>query len=310
VNRLTALATAVAFAAAALLSFADPASGVPRACTDAVTDYCVEDEVVYPGASDPEPAPGASPAAPEPARESTGGPAPRCTWETDPGLLASGDGGPGAFPNIRDRPSDDAYLVFEWCNGEMSGSVDWVTPTEPGPAPAGAPPAPPSPSALAAIIRVRLEGNLPEPVAATSPAAGEAAIVNHPSFLAIDNWTGTVTDDECALLLCVTVTATPTLTWSPGEPGAPTITCAGGGTRFDPHGAPSQDQAAAPGACAHAYQSRTGTNGRPDQWPGAATVTWDLTWTSTTGASGSLDPVVRTVDVSRSVDEVQAIVVR
>ena len=132
------------------------------------------------------------------------------------------------------------------------------------------------PEQLAETIRVRLEGDLPQPVAATSPPADEPAIVNHPAFLAIDNWTGTITDQECAGTLCVTVTATPTLTWTPGEPGAATLTCAGGGTTYDPTGAPPQDQAAQPGACAHAYQTRTGVAGRPDTWPGAATVTWTL----------------------------------
>jgi hypothetical protein len=139
---------------------------------------------------------------------------------------------------------------------------------------------------------------------------GDPAVVNHPTFLAIEDWSGTVTDQECALLLCVTVTATPQLTWSPGEPDAPTLSCAGSGTLFTPTGASPQDQASRPQACAHAYRARTGTTGRPDEWPGVATVAWTLTWTSTTGAGGDLPAITRSTDVPRAVDEVQAIVVR
>jgi hypothetical protein len=304
--------SAVGITATVVVAYAAPASGVSTSCNDTTTDYCVEDEIVYPGTTEPA-APPRQAESPEqvgtPARQTA--PAPRCTWVSDPGALAGGDGSPGAFPDVGTRPGTDAYLIFERCGEELSGQVRWATPTEPAPAASGTvTPAPPSPEALAATIRVRLEGNLPRPVASTSPAAGRPAIVNHPTFLAIDNWTSAVTDRECAFLLCVTVTATPTLTWGPGEPGAPTLTCAGGGTRFNPEGASPQEQAAAPNACAHAYQARTGAGGRPDQWPGVATVTWDLAWTSTTGAGGALPPVVRSTDVPRAVDEVQAIVVR
>lgn len=166
------------------------------------------------------------------------------------------------------------------------------------------------PEELAGRVRVRLVGDLPQPSATTSPAAGEPAIVNHPTFLAVDGWTETVTDQECAFLLCVTVTATAQLTWNPGEPGAPTVTCDAGGTTYDPTGPPAAEQAAAPGACTHAYTQRTGAAGRPAAWPGAATVTWNLTWTSTVGPGGTLTPVTRTIDLPRAVDEVQAVVVR
>jgi hypothetical protein len=159
-------------------------------------------------------------------------------------------------------------------------------------------------------VRVRLEGDLPDPVVATSPGRGEPAIVKHPTFLAVDNWTGTVTDEECALFLCVAVIATPSLTWSSGEPGSPPVSCRGAGTSYDATGPPPAAQAARPGACAHAYQARTGTADRPDRWPGAATVSWDITWSSTSGAAGTLPDITKSVAVPRAVDEVQAIVVR
>jgi hypothetical protein len=199
-------------------------------------------------------------------------------------------------------------LIFEICDGELTGRIRWATPADPPPD--AGPPAPEvTPAQLAATIRVRLEGNLPQPVVATSPPPGEAAVINHPTFLAVDNWSGPVTDRECALLLCVTVTATPTLEWSPGEPGSNTLACADGGTRFDPAQGSPQDQAAAPSACAHSYRARTTAAGRPAEWPGTATVRWALNWTSTSGAGDTLPPIVRSIGVPRAVNEVQAIVV-
>ncbi len=302
---LTALTLALAGSAIAV-ALPLPASAAPPPCDRA---YCVEDEITIPG--DPaEPTPRNEPRPVNDAPAPDGG-APRCTWVSDPGRLPGGDGGPGAFPDVGARPTDDAYLIFERCDGELTGSVQWATPADPAPgSPAGPAPAAPTPEQLAATIRVRLEGDLPDPVVATSPPAGEPAVVNHPTFLAIDNWTGVVTDRECAFLLCVTVTATPQLAWSPGEPDAPTLSCAGSGTTFDPAGGSPQSQAARPRACAYAYQARTGAAGRPNEWPGEATVTWTLTWTSTSGAGGDLPPITRSTDVPRSVDEVQAIVVR
>jgi hypothetical protein len=285
---------------------AAPASADPPACERA---YCVEDEITIPGepaepAAGDEPAPVAN--GPAPAADVE----PRCTWVRDPGALPGSDG-PGAFPDVGVRPADDAYLIFERCEGELTGRVQWSSPSDPEPtepAPGGA--TPPAPEQLAAIVRVRLEGDLPEPLVTTSPAVGEAAIVNHPTFLAVENWTGTVTDEECAFVLCVTVAATPALTWTPGEPGSPTLACAGAGTRYLPDGPPPRQQAAQPGACAYAFQARTAAEGRPNEWPGTATVTWELSWTSTSGAGGTLPAITRSAQMPRAVEEIQAIVVR
>jgi hypothetical protein len=287
------------------VSYPEPAAADQPTCE---RTYCVEDEITIPGEPG-EPAGGDEPhpVSDAPARAGRG--EPRCTWVRDPGNLPGSDA-PGNFPDVGAPPTGDAYMIFERCDGELTGRVQWANPSEPapaGPAPGGA--TPPAPAQLAAIVRVRLEGDLPRPVVTTSPALGDPAIVNHPTFLAVDNWTGTVTDQECAFVLCVTVTATPTLTWTPGEPDAPTITCAGGGTRYRPDGPPPHDQAAEPGACAYAFRFRTAAEGRPTEWPGTATVTWNLTWASTSGAGGTLPAITRTADVPRAVDEVQAIVI-
>lgn len=203
-------------------------------------------------------------------------------------------------------PSPTAEFYAEACEGDYTGRTAWIEPGDPMPA------APPSPEVLAEIVRVRLEGSLPAPEVATDPGAGVAAIVGFPTFVSVTNWSGVVTDRECdpTGLLCVTVTATPSMVWSPGEPDAAVLSCAGPGVRFDPAGAEAEVQASAPEACAYAYERRTGVEGRPREWPGEVAVRWGLVWSSTgAGGGGVLDPVVKSTSVPRAVSEVQAVVV-
>jgi hypothetical protein len=164
---------------------------------------------------------------------------------------------------------------------------------------------------LAEVVRVRLEGSLPAPEVVTTPEAGVAALVGYPSFVSVANWTGVVTDGECdpTGLLCVTVTATPSMRWSPGEPDVVPLECTGPGVAFDPEGPHPDEQAAAPNACAHAFEMRTAVPGRPRHRPGVVTVEWSLTWASSLGGGGSLTPVTKSADVPREVNEVQSVVV-
>jgi hypothetical protein len=256
-------------------------------------DYSVDDEIVVPRDE-------GGPSVPVSDGRAT---PPECVWRRFQGDAMRSLAHLGPVPP---RPSPDAYPILYMCNGLWVGGAEnfrWGVPGVPaGPTMTG--------DEVAQTIYARLEGNLPEPEVASDPAAGEPAIISFPTFIQISNWTGTITDQECdpTGLLCVTVTATPSLSFAPGEPGAPTIACADGGTRFVEGGATSSVQAAQPGACAYAYQLRTGTGSRPPAWPGAATVTWDLEWGSTSGASGSLPDIVRTADVARQVNEVQTVI--
>ncbi len=131
--------------------------------------------------------------------------------------------------------------------------------------------------------------------------------MNSPVFVQVANWSGVVTDGECdpTGVLCVTVTATPSLAWFPGEPGAAELACAGSGSRYDPSGPTPEVQAV--GACAHTFTQRTGVAGRPAAWDGAVTVNWSLTWTGG-GTGGTLPAVTKSASVPRPVGEVQAIV--
>lgn len=227
---------------------------------------------------------------------STGVPA--CYWEALP-----------APPDMSGlvQPPPDVPVVWQ----------RWVCPGEADPGPGG--PAVPimirwveavtvTPEELASAAFARLARRLPGPEVVSSPPAGTAAIIDVPVFVAVSNWTGALSESECAAGLCVTVTATPQLTFSPGEPGSGTIECAGSGTG---HVAGTDPMAAAqrPGACAHAYRHRTGIGGRPATWPGEVTVTWTIAWTASGGATGTLPTVTRTSLLPRAVEEVQSIVV-
>jgi hypothetical protein len=262
----------------------------PPACSK---DFCVEDERSVP--ADPavdivQPSAIRAPAA--------------CTWRREPPAGYDPTRGPTTFFELQGEQTPTSYVVYEFCGDRFSGRLRWVTPAEPAPLPA--------PGELAETIYVRLEGNLPVPVVAADPAPGQAAIISVPTFVEVTNWTGTVTDRECdpTGVLCVAVNATPTLSFVPGEPASPVIECAGAGTRFIDGGASSEMQAAQPGACAYAYRYRTGVGSRPAAWPGEVTVTWSLTWTSTSGDSGVLPDVAKSTALERQVTEVQTVIDR
>ena len=164
------------------------------------------------------------------------------------------------------------------------------------------------PRDLANQIRIRIEGTLAAPAVVASPPLGTPSIIGVPVFVSVSNWTGVVTDSGCGGGLCVTVTATPKLSFSPGESGSNPITCDGAGTKFN-RAIPPATQAKTSGACAYSYKLRTGAQNRPAEWPGSVTVVWNIAWTATTGDAGTLPAVTRTLALPRGVQEVQTIVV-
>jgi len=228
---------------------------------------------------------------------------PVCSWTAR--VVIPGDGGIGAgLPmDPGPQPTPDAVLVWEMCDGVFTGAIRWAVPGVPLPVRMSA-------RALALQAQARIAGNLPTPEVTSSPAPGIAALVGFPSFVTVENWVGTVTDRQCDPNFpdfCVGVVAQPTLSWTPGEPGASPVVCTGPGTRFVPGGAAPEVQAALPGACAYTYRSRTGVLGRPALWPGQVTVAWTLVYSSPTG-SGTLPSVTKSADLPRAVDEVQTVV--
>jgi hypothetical protein len=118
---------------------------------------------------------------------------------------------------------------------------------------------------------------LPTPRIRTSPTA--RTYVGVPTFLWIDRaqWRSRTTSAGVATQT-VTATAEPSeMVWSLGET---TITCAGPGTPYDPHGAPDQTS-----ECSHSYQRSSA--GQPGgKYQITATIRWHVTWTCT----GACDP--------------------
>lgn len=273
-----AAASVVAFPSALSAQAAEPGECIRRD----PQGYCLEWDVTTPGTPG---TPGGS----------GGGPAPECYWVTIDDELPED---PTIFVDfgLEEPPEGVPILWQSWecSDGRPTFNFRWVIA--------------PTPGALAETVRGRLIGQLPQPVVESSPPAGTASIIGVPVFVIVVNWIGVVTQTECAGGLCVTVTATPQLAFRPGEPGAPTVQCAGAGTRFAADAGTPESQASSPGACTWTYTTRTGANGRPSAWPGQASVSWSIAWTATTGASGSLAAVTRSTDVPRPVAEVQTVI--
>ena len=276
-------ALAAALMVAAVLGAVTPVgASAPGQCVEySPLGYCVEWDVPNPGG-------GGSGSRP------TGGVV--CYWVTIPIDLAEDP--TTWFEFGLSRPPEGVTVVWqsrECSDGSVRMDVRWIIPA--------------TPANLAASVRGRLLGVLPQPSLDSSPPVGTAAIVGVPVFVDVTNWTGVRTDNECAGGTCVTVTATPSLTFIPGETASPPVGCAGSGSHYDPHGGSAAAQASADGACAYTYRLRTGAQGRPSVWPGSVSVTWRVSWTASSGASGSLPAVTRATALPRAVEEVQAVVI-
>lgn len=283
----SARAATALLVAAGVLYMAGPAdASEPGQCVNySPLGYCIDWDVPTPGGP--------------PAGGGGGGSTDEvvCYWVTIPDDLSED---PTIWFDFDLTPPPEGVTVvwqsWECSDGSATFAFRWVIPA--------------TPANLAALARGQVMGLMPQPSINSSPPVGTASIVEVPVFVEVTNWTGVITDSECAGGLCVTVTATPQLTFTPAEAGSSPVTCAGSGTRYDPDGAPIEQQASADGACAYAYRLRTGVEGRPTHWPGSVSVTWTISWTATTGASGSLPAVTRTTSLPRAVREVQTVVVR
>lgn len=156
------------------------------------------------------------------------------------------------------------------------------------------------------LVEARRTLVVPEPDIATSPPRGGT----HPVGLPIWFWaTNTTALSETAAVpgVSVTVDATvSTMTVTIDDPrrdpnGNPTteevtIDCPDAGEAYEPTRHDAWDAS----DCSHVFDW-------DDPAPIEVAVTWDLSWTSTTGATGALDPVTRTTTFTLDPIELQAV---
>jgi len=265
-------------------------------CEDSTADWCLDQgDTSTPAQSPGENAGGGS------------GETDECGWVTIPAERIPGENEsrPAIFTNGR-APDGLAVTWQGWCyqesvGGAFRGPYRWLPATDPVPTP--------TIEDIAQDAYDRLLGRLPEPSVSTSPPVGEDAILDVPVFVTVTNWQTSLVEAGTLLGDTVTVTATPQLMLDPAEPGSSATACAGPGRTYDPAGGDLWAQAAAPDACAYAYQRRTDVDGRPDAWPSTVTVRWTIAWAATSGESGAFPVVEQSVAVPRGVSEVQAVLV-
>jgi len=272
------------------------ADGAPTECVkvDARGECIKTVPIIVPGA------PGSTTTTERPARDVGDNPEPiepaepsPCEWTTVSETAALRSMHP-------DAPLGAIWQVSGCGDVTTGASVRWLPP---GPAA----PMPPPASAVASLVYATVKAQMQAPTVASDPPVGVAGVVNAPVFVGVTNWQPEIVDGQCVLGVCVTMTATPTLSFDPGD-GSDPIVCEAPGSRYVPGGAPIEVQAE--GACAHVYRMRTGAEGRPAEWPAVVSVQWTVSWTSNVaGAGGSFDPLTFSTSVPRAVDEVRAVVV-
>lgn len=158
-------------------------------------------------------------------------------------------------------------------------------PPAPGPAPA------PAPAVLAAAARQEIPIRIPAPH--TSPD-GVAQVTGLTTWFWMDpsQWAPATARAELPGIWAE-VTATPTrAVWTPGD-GSAAITCRG----------PSRPHPGTSGAttdCGHTYINTGAYTIR-------VAVTYQVTWTSSTGASGTQPPIVLTTNLPITVEQRQAV---
>jgi hypothetical protein len=163
----------------------------------------------------------------------------------------------------------------------------------------GAPGFGPDLAALAASAYDRIA--LPFPVPSTAPSLEVRPLTGLDTWLWIDPvaWEPREATAELAGF-GVTVTATPVrVIWDMGEGERP-VECDGPGTVWQPDGPESQTT-----DCAYNY--RWNSNDEPDGvFRASVTVEWDVAWTASTGAGGTLAPGRRTTTFDVAVRSIEA----
>lgn len=147
---------------------------------------------------------------------------------------------------------------------------------------------------------------LPDPGIATSPGADGPVLVQVPVWLWVEEDTWRPESAEAAVPGgSVSVTATPsTAKWSMGD--GSTVSCEGPGVPFV---VGRDDPAAASPECGHTY-TRASVGEADGVYGLGLEVTWEVTWESSDGDGGELDPLVTSADAEVTVVESHGLVER
>jgi hypothetical protein len=143
---------------------------------------------------------------------------------------------------------------------------------------------------------------VPAPQIQVNPPAGRDQLVNLPTWLWVTPTTwGTRWASASVPGLAATATAVPvSLAWTLGN--GDRLLCHGPGVAYDPNRAPQAQHT----NCSYTY--RGSSAGQPgERYVVTATITWQVTWTSTIGVGGTLPPLARSSQTSLRVAEAEAI---
>jgi len=168
---------------------------------------------------------------------------------------------------------------------------------------------PPDPAILATQAANQLP--LPPPTPAFAPAT--TGYVNFPEWLWINPtiWhpiTLTVSASNAAGTTTITLTATPTdVIWNMGDAPTPPTICDNPGVAYNPT-LPAKKQTS---PCTHTYttssfgQPSPTSNTNNDAYPITVTLQWHITWTGTTGASGTIPDINTTTHTTLRVEQIE-----
>lgn len=210
--------------------------------------------------------------------------------EVPPPSRGSGGGGSGPpLPQFVQLVlnTTDGPLPSLYCG--MGRLPDWMC--EPV-APAGPATPPVDPGAVARQIREEVPVEVPAPH--TSPPADGFQLTGLRTWFWLDRerWVPASVRADVAGVW-IEVTATPTsATWDPGDGGA-AVTCAGPARPYAGEGSTT--------TCGHTY-TETG------HLEVGLSVSYAVTWRASTGASGTLDPLVLTASLPLEVEQRQAVI--
>jgi hypothetical protein len=186
---------------------------------------------------------------------------------------------------------------------EIPEQEGWGGPNPPAPPPTAADVMPP--------LWAHVKSLLVRPAIQVQPNQLFRPEVHIPTFVAITNPQPATRYETWFAGIHVWIDVDPAVTLNSGEPKATAASCDDDGTTFVPGAGSARHQAEAPGACAHIYEHRTGTGGRPAAWGGNVTITWTVTWDSNqAGQNGALAAAPSVTPFQRFVDESQGIVTK